>query len=158
MVVSMLASGCHFENRMKKTTILTIAALFVAFCLPVSAADKAADDFAKLKTETTETIEQFKKVDPTMKKFFEKSVGYVVFPSITKGGLGVGGAHGKGLAFESGKITGNASVSQITIGWQVGGQVLREIVSSETQGALARLKASLVAPSAKASAVAATPR
>jgi len=35
--------------------------------------------------------------------FFEKCYGYAVFPNIGKGGIGIGGAHGKGKEFAGGK-------------------------------------------------------
>ncbi len=90
-----------------------------------------------------------------MKKFFDQSAGYVVFPAIGKGGFVVGAAHGKGVVFENGKIIGEASVTQVTIGAQIGGQVLREIVFFETKEALARFKESRTTISAQISAVAA---
>lgn len=140
---------------MKRFNTVPAIALLILLCIPAHAADKAADDLAKLKAETSETIALFKQVDPTMKRFFDKSVGYVVFPSIAKGGLGVGGAHGKGLVFENGRLIGQATVSQITIGAQVGGQVLREIVFFEVKEAMDRFKEGKVKMSAQVSAVAA---
>lgn len=140
---------------MKSTSLLTTFALLAALCLPLRAADKIEEEFAQLKKETTETIDLFRKIDPTMKKFFDQSAGYAVFPAIGKGGFVVGAAHGKGIVFENGKIIGEASVTQVTIGAQIGGQVLREIVFFETKEALARFKESRATISAQISAVAA---
>ncbi len=140
---------------MKLTSLLTTFAVLAALCLPLLGADNAEEEFARLKNETTETIDLFKKLDPTMKKFFDQSAGYVVFPGIGKGGFVIGGAHGKGLVFEKDKLIGQASVSQITVGAQIGGQVLREIVFFETKEALARFKEGNVKFSAQVSAVAA---
>lgn len=138
--------------------LLAVTALGIA-CSPLNAAEKPASkteaELAKLKTETTESIALFKEVDPTLKKFFDKSAGYVVFPSIGKGGFVIGGAHGKGLVFEKGKLVGQASVSQVTIGAQIGGQVLRELVFFETPEAMERFKRGKVKISAQVSAVAA---
>ncbi len=60
--------------------------------------------------------------------FFKDSYAYAVFPTIGKGGLVVGGAHGKGRVYAQGKYVGDASMTQVTIGFQAGGQAYSEIV------------------------------
>ena len=58
---------------------------------------RAADDYYD------DTIEVFKKAGQSG-NFFAKSYGYAVFPTIGKGGFGVGGAHGNGRVYEKGKL------------------------------------------------------
>ena len=60
--------------------------------------------------------------------FIENSYGYAVFPSIGKGGIGIGGAHGKGEVFVSGKRVGQTKMNQITYGLQLGGQVYSQMI------------------------------
>ena len=60
--------------------------------------------------------------------FIDDSYGYAVFPSIGKGGIGIGGAHGKGEVFVSGKKVGKTKMSQITYGLQLGGQVYSQMI------------------------------
>ncbi len=60
--------------------------------------------------------------------FFKTSYGYAVFPTIGKGGIGVGGAYGKGCVFAKGKQTGDTSMTQLSIGFQLGGQGYSEII------------------------------
>jgi len=60
--------------------------------------------------------------------FFKTAYGYAVFPTIGKGGVGVGGAFGKGRVYEKGKYVGDASMSQVTVGFQLGGQAYSQIV------------------------------
>ena len=68
-----------------------------------------------------DTITAFKKLDPTLDKFFKNAYGYAVFPSIGKGGFIVGGAHGKGIVFNNaGAVVGKVSMSQGTFGAQIG--------------------------------------
>ena len=57
-----------------------------------------------------------------------QSYGYAVLPTIGKGGVGVGGAGGSGCVFAGGKHTGNVSMGQVTIGWQLGGQSYSELI------------------------------
>jgi len=60
--------------------------------------------------------------------FFGKSYGYAVFPTIGKAGLGIGGAHGDGRAYEQGKHVGDTSMSQLSIGFQAGAEGYSEII------------------------------
>lgn len=57
-----------------------------------------------------------------------QSYGYAVLPTIGKAGVGVGGAGGTGCVFADGKHTGNVSMGQVTIGWQLGGQAYSQLV------------------------------
>ena len=68
--------------------------------------------------------------------FFESCYGYAVFPTIGKGGLIVGGAHGKGHVYEKGKYIGNTSVTQLSVGFQAGGQAYSQIIFFEDKRAL----------------------
>jgi len=78
--------------------------------------------------EARKTIAEFKEKDPGMSKFFSSAHGYAVFPGIGKGGLGVGGAGGKGTLFQGGAAVADTKMSQVTIGFQAGGQKYAEII------------------------------
>jgi len=103
-----------------------------------------------------EAVAEFKKADPGMKTFFDKAYGYAVFPTVGKGAIGIGGAHGSGLVYEKGKVIGKTTLSQVTIGFQLGGQAYREIIFFENKGTIDRFKGGNFEFSAQASAVAAT--
>lgn len=60
--------------------------------------------------------------------FFSNSYGYAVFPTIGKGGLVVGGAHGSGRVYRQGKEVGETSITQISIGLQAGGQAYSQMI------------------------------
>ena len=45
-----------------------------------------------------------------------------------KGGIGIGGAHGKGLVIRGDTTMANTSLSQLTIGFQLGGQVYSQYI------------------------------
>lgn len=63
-----------------------------------------------------------------VKKFHDSAYGYAIFPTIGKGGFGIGAAHGKGRVYRGGKKTGNVSMTQVSIGFQAGGQAYRQVV------------------------------
>ena len=84
--------------------------------------------------EYQDTINIFKKSGESG-TFFNKAYGYAVFPTLGKGGAGIGGAYGKGRVYEKGKYVGNTSLAQLTVGLQLGGQVYSEIIFFEDQRA-----------------------
>jgi lipid-binding SYLF domain-containing protein len=67
--------------------------------------------------------------------FFDKAYGYAVFPTIGKAGLVVGGAHGTGRVYEKGQYVGDTSLTQLSIGFQAGGQAFSEIIFFENKAA-----------------------
>ena len=104
--------------------------------------------------DSNDAVARLKKVEPGLKRFFEKSAGYAVFPDVAKGGFIVGGAGGAGFVYEKGKAVGKTSLSQATIGAQVGGQAYIEIIFFENAEALAAFKKGEWAMAAQVSAVA----
>jgi lipid-binding SYLF domain-containing protein len=68
--------------------------------------------------------------------YFDDCYGYAVFPTIGKGGLGVGGAYGKGRVYEMGAYVGDTSMTQLSIGFQAGGQAYSQIVFFQDSRAL----------------------
>lgn len=126
-----------------------------AVCLAVLVSAAQAVDHKKLQADVDAAITEFKKADSGLADTFKKAAGYVVFPNVGKGGFVVGGAHGNGHVFENGKLIGYASLTQVTVGAQIGGQEFSEVIFFETKEALAKFKASEFAMSAQVSAVAA---
>ena len=98
----------------------------------------------------------FIKTDGLMQSLFDNSAGYVIFPNVGKGGIGVGGAAGNGIVFQDGKPIGSAKMKQVSVGFQFGGQAYREVIFFENSDALNRFKQNKFEFSAQASAVAAT--
>lgn len=101
-----------------------------------------------------ETMEAFLEKSPDMADFFEEAYGYAVFPSIGKGAIGIGGAHGSGTVYEQGQPIGSAKVTQFTVGLQFGGQAYSEIIFFQTEDDLDRFRESKFELAAQASAVA----
>lgn len=100
-------------------TVMVLAIFFIGVAY--------ADDF----TETMETFKKSKVVEP----FFDNTYGYAVFPTVGKGGLGIGGAYGKGQVYQGGNVTGETKLMKATIGLQAGGQAFSEIIFFEDKRA-----------------------
>jgi lipid-binding SYLF domain-containing protein len=100
----------------------------LVLCLLMFASSFAqADDYS-------DTIAVYKKAGESA-AFFNDAYGYAVFPSIAKGGLGVGAAHGKGRVYEQGKYVGDTSMTQVSVGLQAGGQAYSQIIFFQNKAA-----------------------
>jgi len=93
---------------------------------------------------------------PVVQPYFNNAYGYAVFPTIGKGGVGIGGAHGSGQVYVGDKVTGKTSMTQLTIGWQLGGQAYSQIIFFEDKRAYQEFTSGNFEFGAQASAVAIT--
>jgi lipid-binding SYLF domain-containing protein len=109
---------------------------------------------AELSTDVDAALKRAKIHDPSLEAFLNKAYGYAVFPSVGKGGLVVGGAYGKGEAFEQGKRVAYCDITQATIGAQVGGQAYTEIIAFENKAAYDSFRFGKLKFAAQATAVA----
>lgn len=140
------------ETQTMRTSRFLLASVAVAVWAVVST---QAADRKKLEADVATAIKAFQKADSGLKATFEKAAGYAVFPNVGKGGFVLGGAHGNGLVYEQGKLIGTASLTQVTVGAQVGGQEFAEVIFFEDPATLERFKESQLEMSAQLSAVAA---
>ena len=141
---------------------LSCSLLLATVCLPAgtNSVDKIKAATADIPVEKDRLAVQSallafadsKKVD----HFFANSYGVVIFPTIGKGGLGIGGAHGSGWGFRTRKFDGTSKMTQVTIGFQAGGQAFSQIIFFETEVDFNRFTSGNFELGAQASAVALT--
>jgi lipid-binding SYLF domain-containing protein len=143
---------------MKKYSItLIIRSLLFSSILFIANSTKAQSSKDKSLIQDCDSAKaEFIKTDPLLSKVFGAATGYVIFPNVGKGAVGVGGASGNGIVYERGVMIGKAKLSQVSIGFQFGGQAYRELIFFENQESIDRFKKNKVEFSAQASAVAAT--
>lgn len=139
----MFTKRCPCKKYFVCVKVAVVLILAMSFCGPAK-----ADSYA-------DTMDVFKSSD-AVKPFFKNAHGYAVFPTIGKGGLGVGGAYGKGRVYRGGVVTGEASLVKVTIGFQAGGQAFSEIIFFEDKRAYDEFTSGEFAFDATASAVAVT--
>ena len=132
-----------------------VCAIFIAACSGWQPNNGQVDTMS---TQVNAAIGRFKFSDPSLERFFQQAYGYAVFPSVGKGGFWIGGAHGDGEVYEQGRLIGITSITQITLGPQIGGQAYSEIIFFRDRDALAVFKTGNLTFSAQVSAVAATAR
>jgi lipid-binding SYLF domain-containing protein len=143
---------------MKKKSILRPAILFTLLAgLFLPRLSMAQDETQeKIIADSKGAKASFVKSDPSMENLFKHSAGYVIFPNVGKGAVGVGGAAGRGTVYQKGMPVGTAQMVQVTVGAQAGGQGYREVVFFENQDALDRFMQNKVEFSGQASAIAVT--
>lgn len=104
-------------------------------------------------SEYSDTIAKFKLASDTH-RFFDNAYGYAIFPTVGKGGLGIGAAYGKGQVFRNQSYTGDTSLTQISLGFQIGGQAYSEIIFFKNAKAYEEFTSGSFEFGAQASAVA----
>lgn len=129
-----------------RSLAITLVTL-VACSFPVVAGNEASADKA--------TLDEFLKSD-VVSKFHKSAYGYAVFPTIGKGGIGLGGAHGNGRVYKGGKKTGDVTMTQLTIGLQLGGQAFRQVIYLEDKRAFEEFTSGSFEFGAQAEAIAIT--
>jgi len=133
---------------MKKYRFCLPAVLVMIVMMVTISSASAAEDYSS-------TINVFKQ-SPQVQSYFENAYGYAVFPTVGKGGLGVGGAYGKGQVYRGGEVTGITKLMKVSIGFQAGGQAFSQIIFFKDKRAYDEFTSGQFAFDAQASAVAIT--
>ena len=143
----------YAEEPIMKHKILNplLAALFIAALSPVHTVIAGGD----IRAEAERAVKNLESADSTLTNLFGSSSGYAVFPKVGKAGFILGAEHGNGIVYAKGKPIGEATLTEINVGPQVGGEAFYEIIFFETAEALANFKEGHFEMSAKVSAVAA---
>jgi lipid-binding SYLF domain-containing protein len=102
-----------------------------------------------------DTIAVFKNAG-TSGTFFSRSYAYAVFPTVGSGAVGVGGAYGKGRVYVHGVHSGDATMGQVSLGFQLGGKAYSQIIFFEDKRALDEFESGNFEFGADASAIAIT--
>jgi lipid-binding SYLF domain-containing protein len=123
---------------------LVVVAVYAVLALSTARADEYLD-----------TVDLFKGAGQS-RAYFDASYGYAVFPTVGKAGLGVGGAYGKGRVFQQGRYVGDTSMTQLSVGFQAGGQAYSQIVFFQDARALSEFTSGAYEFSADIGAVAIT--
>ena len=75
---------------------------------------------------------RFEKESPVVRSALAQAYGYAIFPSIVKGAFMIGGARGLGQVYQGGRLVGVASLTQASIGFQIGGESFSELIVFNT--------------------------
>ena len=139
-----------------KKLLVTIASVAISLGAATAFAKWDPDEGAEYHEKAQVALKDFKEKDPKVQSFIDASVAYVVIPTVGKGGLGIGGARGKGVLYEGGEVTAVVTLTQLSIGFQAGGQAYSEFIFIEDAATLGSFKRGNYELNAQASAVAVT--
>jgi lipid-binding SYLF domain-containing protein len=142
-------------NNMKKFLTSVLSLIFI-LGVGTTLAAWDPDEGAEYDEKAQVALDEFKKKDPKVQSFIDKSAGYVVIPTVGKAALGIGGARGKGVLYEGGEVTAVITLTQLSFGFQGGGQAYSEFIFFEDAATLENFKRGNYELNAQASAVAIT--
>jgi lipid-binding SYLF domain-containing protein len=139
-----------------KKLLITVASVAISLGAATTFAKWDPDEGAEYHEKAQVALNAFKEQDPKVQKFIDTSAAYVVIPTVGKGGLGIGGARGKGVLYEGGEVTAVITLTQLSFGFQAGGQAYSEFIFIEDAATLENFKRGNYELNAQASAVAVT--
>ena len=114
---------------MKNLISAFTAAAALTVCLSTAVqAEPSAEKYA-------DTVSLFKHAGKSA-HFFSHSYAYAIFPTVGEGAFVVGGAGGKGGVFVGGQQVGEATLAQVSVGFQAGGKAFSEIIFFRDKRAL----------------------
>lgn len=131
-------------------TVVCAAALILTGC---TTAPQKPEEKAALKQDASNVMKSLTAADPNLQRFMDQSYAHVIFPSVGKGGVLVGGAYGRGIVYEQGQFVGYADLTQASIGAQLGGQTFAELICFDSKEAFERFTSNRLEFKADASAV-----
>jgi lipid-binding SYLF domain-containing protein len=129
-------------------TQLRACLLLLLVAVPFSTVRAEADPYQ-------DTIKVFRNAGESG-SYFGNAYGYAIFPTIGKGGIGIGGAYGEGRVYRQGQYIGDSKVAQVTVGFQLGGQAYSMIIFFQDERALREFTSGNFEFGAQASATAIT--
>jgi lipid-binding SYLF domain-containing protein len=138
---------------LKKTNFLL---LFAMLAFSFSSYAQIGGWNVDLEKDCNEALSEMIKKVGKLQTFKDKAYGYAIYPKITKAGLVIGGAGGKGLVYKGGEIVASSKLGQASFGLQAGGQQYAEVIFFENQDAFERFKSGKLKFNAQASATAIT--
>jgi lipid-binding SYLF domain-containing protein len=139
---------------LSKWMLVVVGTLLLGACEIVGPQD--SEEQSILHQRAQAAVADLKREDPSLESLLNSSYAYVIFPRITAGAVGIGGAYGDGEVYQKGKLIGFADVSQGSVGLQLGGQTFAELIMFRTETTYVNFKNNTLEFDARVSAVAAS--
>jgi lipid-binding SYLF domain-containing protein len=137
-----------------KTTVITFLAVTTFVLNSLTSTAQATESNSELAVKSTEVLLSMIEAAPDLQAYYDSSYGYAIFPKVTKGGITLGGAAGKGVVYKNHKIVGPSKLMQFTFGFQFGGQQYSEVIFFQNKAAFERFMNNKLKFDGQASAVA----
>ena len=130
------------NQRYERVSLVMGAVLMLTMALLLVPRPSLAQEAASIKHDAVEALQHLYNTTPAAKALGEKAAGVLVFPSVGKGGLIVGGHYGKGALFQKSNPTQYYKTTAVSVGLQLGGQKFAYALIFMTNKDLAYLKSS----------------
>jgi lipid-binding SYLF domain-containing protein len=111
-------------------------AFLMATAIVAGARPSAASSAAALEADANETLHSFVRQVPGARELATKAAGILVFPSVVKAGIGIGGEYGEGILLNQQRVEGYYNLISASFGFQLGVQERSVIIMFMTQDAL----------------------
>jgi len=121
------------------TSAAILAALILSVYAPLAAQDKGKTAAAELTAESQKALAALTAKVPLAKSLASKATAILVFPSVKKAGLGIGGQYGEGTLLKGGTAAAFYKTTGASIGLQAGGQQYGYAMFFMNAGAVAQL-------------------
>jgi lipid-binding SYLF domain-containing protein len=119
---------------MKPRNLLAAGGLTIIALLASAAAPAATKE--EIDASVSAALTRFNAINPSHRELEHKAVGMLVFPRVTKGGIGIAGEYGEGVLRVNHKTVGYYSLSAASVGLTLGVAKHSEIIMFMTQEAL----------------------
>ncbi len=127
---------------MRAARTLTVALAVWAMTLLTAASNAVAASAANIEIDVNATLQRFYNQVPGGGDLVARAAGVLVFPSVVKAGMGIGGEYGEGALRVGGNTEGYYNTVSASVGFQFGAQARSVIIIFMTQDALARFRRS----------------
>jgi lipid-binding SYLF domain-containing protein len=110
--------------------------LFAAFAILAQPQRSEAASAGEIDREANNTLHSFVEQVAGARELANKAAGILVFPSVVKAGIGLGGEYGEGVMLNQQRVVGYYNLISASFGFQLGVQERSVIIMFMTQDAL----------------------
>lgn len=125
-----------------KTSIHSLGFHILLTCFALAIIPLAASAASKQEIDINveEALKKFSQESPAGKRMAENAAGMLVFPSVIKAGIGIGGEYGEGALIVNGQTVDYYNTAAASIGFQLGAQVKSQVILFMTKEALSAFR------------------
>jgi lipid-binding SYLF domain-containing protein len=126
----------------RKNILVVVGTLFFSLLLIGSVSVASAKSAKEIDVGVDVALQEFKQNIKGGQEFLNSAKGVLVFPSVIKAGIGIGGEYGEGALRIGGKTVDYYSTAAASIGFQLGAQSKRVIIVFMQSDALKKFRES----------------
>ncbi|MGV1014680.1 MAG: BPSL1445 family SYLF domain-containing lipoprotein [Methyloceanibacter sp.] len=119
-----------------RTTLRAFCLILIAATVTIAEPRRSEATAAKINADANATLQSFVRQIPGARELANKSAGVLVFPSVVKAGIGIGGEYGEGVLITHGDVAGYYNLISASFGFQLGVQERSVIIMFMTKDAL----------------------